>query len=48
VEGFPLIEVRGGIEASFARPVWYELAERALAADPPGVWSSGRFFSFPA
>lgn len=48
VDDFPLVTVRGGIEASFERPVWYELAERALTADPPGVWSSGTFFPFPA
>jgi hypothetical protein len=48
VEGLPLVRVRGGLEASFERPVWYELAELALAADPPGVWSTGRFFPFPA
>ena len=48
VDGLPLVVVRGGIEASFERPVWYELAELALAADPPGVWSMGIFFPFPA
>ena len=48
VEGLPLVTVRGGIEASFERPVWYELAERALACDPAGVWSSGCFFPFEA
>ena len=47
VDGLPLVSVRGGIEASFERPVWYELAELALAADPPGLWSSGSFFAFP-
>ena len=46
-DGLPLVTVRGGIEASFERPVWYELAELALAADPPGVWSAGVFFPFP-
>ena len=42
----PLLEVRDGLEASFARPVYYELAEIALAegGDPPGVWSRGAFF----
>ena len=42
----PLLHVRDGLEASFARPVYYELAEIALAEgrDPPGVWSSGAFF----
>ncbi|GAA4006789.1 DUF1285 domain-containing protein [Sphingomonas humi] len=48
VDGLPLVTVRGGIEASLERPVWYELAELALADDPPGVWSSGVFFPFPA
>jgi uncharacterized protein len=40
----PLVAVRSGLEASFERPVYYELAERALASDPPGVWSGGCFF----
>ena len=42
----PLLEVRDGLEASFARPIYYELAEIALAegGDPPGVWSRGAFF----
>ena len=46
----PYLHVRGpagaGLEALIARPVYYELAERALAgdADPPGVWSAGTFF----
>ena len=42
----PLLKVRDGLEASFARPVYYELAEIALAegGDPPGVWSGGAFF----
>jgi hypothetical protein len=48
VDGLPLVAVRSGIEASLERPVWYELAELALAADPPGVWSLGTFFPFPA
>lgn len=47
-DDLPLVAVRHGIEASFERPVWYELAEMALANDPPGVWSSGVFFPFPA
>jgi hypothetical protein len=43
----PYIEVRGGLEASVARPVYYELAELALAegATPPGLWSGGAFFA---
>lgn len=46
VEGLPLVTVRGGIEASFERPVWYELADLALASDPPGLWSAGSFTPF--
>jgi hypothetical protein len=42
----PYLHVRGGLDALIARPVYYELAERALASDdnPPGVWSNGAFF----
>jgi len=40
----PLVEVRSGLEASLARPVWEELAELALDHDPPGIWSNGVFF----
>ncbi|WP_326524498.1 DUF1285 domain-containing protein [Sphingomonas sp.] len=42
----PYIRVRGGLEALVARPVYYELANLALAGDdlPPGVWSDGAFF----
>ena len=42
----PRIAVRHGLEAELARPVYYELAELALAdgGDPPGVWSGGAFF----
>lgn len=42
----PRILVRHRLEAELARPVYYELAELALAegSDPPGVWSSGCFF----
>ena len=45
-DGIPLIAVRGGLEAILARPVYYELAEIALAegGDPAGVWSGGQFF----
>jgi len=44
----PRVLVRHGLEAELSRPVYYELAEIALAegADPPGVWSEGRFFPF--
>ncbi|WCT72501.1 DUF1285 domain-containing protein [Sphingomonas naphthae] len=46
----PYLEVRGGLEALLARPVYYELAELALAeaGDPPGLWSAGAFFAFSA
>lgn len=46
----PYLRVRGGLEALLARPVYYELAELALAedADPPGLWSDGVFFPFAA
>ena len=42
----PYVEVRGGLEALIARPVYYELANLALAegAEPAGLWSSGAFF----
>jgi len=46
----PYLHVRGGMEALVARPVYYELAERALAGDgdPAGVWSEGAFFPLVA
>jgi hypothetical protein len=42
----PYVEVRRGLEALIARPVYYELAELALAegAEPAGLWSNGAFF----
>jgi hypothetical protein len=42
----PRILVRFGLEAELARPLYYELAEIALAEghDPPGLWSDGMFF----
>jgi uncharacterized protein len=42
----PRLAVRHGLEAELARPVYYELAELALAegGDPPGIWSGGAFF----
>ena len=45
-DGAPYLHVRGGLEARIARPVYYELAEIALAeaGDPPGVWSDGAYF----
>ena len=44
----PCLEVRAGLDALVARPVYYELAELALAegAEPPGLWSDGVFFPF--
>lgn len=46
VDDTPRILVRHGLEALLARPLYYELADIALAegADPPGVWSDGCFF----
>ena len=43
----PRILVRHGLEAELARPVYYELAEIALAEghQPPGIWSDGAFFA---
>ena len=43
----PRILVRHGLEAELARPVYYELAEIALAErnEPPGIWSDGAFFA---
>lgn len=43
-DGLPLVAVGRGLEASFERPVYYEIAELALASDPPGIWSDGHFF----
>jgi uncharacterized protein len=42
----PRVLVRHGLEAELTRPVYYELAELALAEgdDPAGLWSSGTFF----
>ena len=43
----PRVLVRHGLEAELSRPIYYELAEIALAegAEPPGVWSEGVFFA---
>ncbi|MEO7655677.1 MAG: DUF1285 domain-containing protein [Sphingomicrobium sp.] len=43
----PRVLVRHGLEAELSRPLFYELAEVAIAegADPPGIWSDGAFFS---
>ncbi len=48
VEGpHPYLEVRSGLRALVARPVYYELANIALTegAEPPGLWSDGVFFA---
>jgi uncharacterized protein len=43
----PRVLVRYGLEAELSRPIYYELAEIALAegGDPPGIWSGGQFFT---
>jgi hypothetical protein len=43
----PRIAVRHGLEAEIARPLYYELADIALAEgnDPAGIWSDGVFFA---
>ena len=43
----PRVAVRFGLEAELTRPLYYELAEIALAEghDPPGIWSDGQFFA---
>lgn len=46
----PFVEVRGGLRARLARPVYYELAALAVerpGAEGQGVWSGGAFFVFP-
>jgi hypothetical protein len=42
----PRVAVRHGLEAELSRPLYYELAEIALAegGEPAGVWSGGCFF----
>ena len=42
----PRLLVRHGLEALVVRPLYYELAEIALAEghDPPGIWSDRCFF----
>ena len=44
----PYVHVRGGLEALINRPVFYQLADLALAeaGSPPGLWSGGAFFPF--
>ncbi len=42
----PRVLVRHGLEAELSRPLYYELADIAIAEghDPPGIWSEGAFF----
>jgi hypothetical protein len=49
-DGQPLLQVRAGLDALIARPVYYELAELALSegAEPPGLWSDGTWFPLEA
>jgi hypothetical protein len=44
----PYLHVRAGLEALINRPVFYQLADLALAegGTPPGLWSDGAFFPF--
>ena len=46
----PRIAVRHGLEAELSRPVYYELADIAVAEghQPPGIWSNGTFFPLEA
>ena len=46
----PRVLVRHGLEAELTRPVYYELAEMALAGrqQTPGIWSDGIFFALDA
>ena len=43
----PYVQVRPGLDALVARPVYYDLAAIAIEEDhvPPGVWSKGVFFA---
>jgi hypothetical protein len=46
----PRVLVRHRLEAELSRPIYYDLAEIALAEgnDPPGIWSRGVFFPLEA
>jgi hypothetical protein len=48
--GLPYLHVRAGLWAKLARPVYYELANLALAEDSEGftIWSKGVQFSLMA
>ncbi|HJS40964.1 MAG TPA: DUF1285 domain-containing protein [Sphingomicrobium sp.] len=50
IDETPRVLVRHGLEAVLARPLYYELAEIALAEghNPPGIWSDGCFFPLSA
>ncbi len=50
IDETPRIVVRHRLEALVARPLYYELAEIALAEGhaPPGIWSGGCFFPLSA
>lgn len=41
---YPRLAIRFGLEAELTRPVFYELAELALAESSSGIWSNGLFF----
>ena len=49
MEPAPYVTVRGRLEASLNRPVFYELVENAVERDTPegkqlGIWADGQFF----
>ena len=49
LEPSPFVTVRGRLEASLNRPVFYELVENAVERDTPdgkqlGIWADGQFF----
>ena len=49
LEPAPFVTVRGRLEASLNRPVFYELVENAVERDTPegqqlGIWAAGQFF----
>lgn len=49
MEPSPFVTVRGRLEAALARPVFYELVDRAVvreteAGEQLGLWASGTFF----
>jgi hypothetical protein len=44
----PRIAVRFGLEAELTRPIYYELAQLAIAEGSTGIWSNGAYFSLEA